>query len=290
MPLIPFPSVPKLPGVPALPRSAKFPPIVRAGLGLLQGTLWRIFQVQTRWGIWDSKGKPLGDPSKFTGLIGNALEAAGLGSTLSTGSVDYSKETRVSDFPLERGGFAAYNKVETPAAPQVVLCMQGSEKNRRTFLEAIDKACKSTDLYSVVTPEVTYINYTVERYNYARHHSKGATLLIVEITLKEIREVSALYTTSNKGQVDKPKEAAATPQADNGKVQPKPREQSTLKAATDRFATQPDKVDGLSGAPKNADGTITSGTGNVYNADGTSAADGTAGTSTRASRMAEYKF
>ncbi len=60
MALIPFPDVPKLPGVPALPRSAKFPPIVRAGLGLLQGMLWRIFQVQTRWGICDSKGKPLG--------------------------------------------------------------------------------------------------------------------------------------------------------------------------------------------------------------------------------------
>ena len=230
MPLIPFPSVPKLPGVPALPRSAKFPPIVRAGLGLLQGMLWRIFQVQTRWGIWDSKGKPLGDPSKFA-----TLEAAGLGSTLSTGSVDYSKETRVSDFPLERGSFAAYNKVETPAAPQVVLCMQGSEKNRRTFLEAIDKACKSTDLYSVVTPEVTYINYTVERYNYARHNSKGATLLIVEITLKEIRQVSALYTTSNKGQVDKPKEAGATPQADNGKVQAQTPKPSTLKSIANKL-------------------------------------------------------
>ena len=89
MPLIPFPSVPKLPGVPALPRSAKFPPIVRAGLGLLQGMLWRIFQVQTRWGIWDSKGKPLGDPSKFTGLIGNALEAAGLGSGCGAGKGSY---------------------------------------------------------------------------------------------------------------------------------------------------------------------------------------------------------
>ena len=235
MPLIPFPSVPKLPGVPALPRSANFPPAARAGLGLLQGMLWRIFQVQTRWGIWDSKGKPLGDPSKFTGRIGNALEAAGLGSMLSTGSVDYSKETRVSDFPLERGSFAAYNKVETPAAPQVVLCMQGSEKNRRTFLEAIDKACKSTDLYSVVTPEVTYINYTVERYNYARHNSKGATLLIVEITLKEIRQVSALYTTSNKGQVDKPKEAGATPQADNGKVQAQTPKPSTLKSIANKL-------------------------------------------------------
>lgn len=235
MPLIPFPNVPKLPGVPALPRSAKFPPIVRAGLGLLQGMLWRVFQVQTRWGIWDSKGKPLGDPSKFTGLIGNALEAAGLGSTLSTGSVDYSKETRVSDFPIEGGAFASYNKVETPASPQVVLCMQGSEKNRRTFLEAIDKACKSTDLYSVVTPEVTYINYTVERYNYARHNSKGATLLIVEITLKEVRQVSAYYAQSNKGQVDKPKDASATPQADNGKVQAQTPQPSTLKSIANKL-------------------------------------------------------
>lgn len=230
MALIPFPSVPKLPGVPALPRSAKFPPAVRAGLGLLQGMLWRIFQVQTRWGIWDSKGRPLGDPSKFA-----ALEAAGLGSTLSTGSVEYSKETRVSDFPIEGGAFASYNKVETAASPQVVLCMQGSEKNRRTFLEAIDKACKSTDLYSVVTPEVTYINYTVERYNYARHNSKGATLLIVEITLKEVRQVSALYTQSNKGQVDKPKEASATPQADNGKVQPQTPQPSTLKSIANKL-------------------------------------------------------
>ena len=235
MPLIPFPSVPQLPGVPALPRSAKFPPAARAGLGLLQGMLWRIFQVQTRWGIFDSKGKPLGDPSKFTGLIGNALEAAGLGSVLSTGSVDYSKETRVSDFPLEGGTFASYNKVETPAAPQVVLCMQGGESNRRTFLEAVDKACKSTDLYSVVTPEVTYINYAVERYNYARHNSKGATLLIVEITLKEIRQVSALYSTSNKGQVDKPKEAGATPQADNGKVQAQTPKPSTLKSIANKL-------------------------------------------------------
>ena len=251
MPLIPFPSVPKLPGVPALPRSAKFPPIVRAGLGLLQGMLWRIFQVQTRWGIWDSKGKPLGDPSKFTGLIGNALEAAGLGSTLSTGSVDYSKETRVSDFPLERGSFASYNKVEQPANPSVTLCLTGSEKNRRTFLEAIDKATKSTDLYSVVTPEVTYVNYSVERYSYSRRSSKGATLLIVDISLREIRQVSAQYTQSNKGQVDQPKEASATPQADNGKVQPKTPDKSTLKSLADKLPSLADKASSyLQGALK----------------------------------------
>jgi hypothetical protein len=235
MAFIPFPNIPKLPGVPAIPRSAKFPPLARVALGLTQGLLWRLFQIETRWGIFDSKGKALGDPAKFTGFIGSVLDSAGLGSTLSTGAVDYSKETRVSDFPLERGSFASYNKVEMPASPTVTLCLSGSEKNRRTFLEAIDKACKSTDLYSVVTPEVTYVNYSVERYNYSRRSNRGATLLVVDITLREIREVSAQYTQSNKGQVDKPKEAGATPQADNGKVQAKTPQKSTLKSLAEKL-------------------------------------------------------
>ncbi len=230
MPLIPFPDVPKFPGVPSIPRSPAFPPAIRAGLGLVQGTLLRIFQVQTRWGIFDSKGVSLGDPSKFTGLIGDALDIAGLSSTLSTNSVDYSKETRVSDFPLEQGGFASYNKVETPASPMVTLNFTGSEKDRRTFLEAIDTAVKSTNLYSVVTPEVTYIDYSVERYSYSRRASKGATLLIVEITLKEIRQVSSQYTQSSKTQVNAPKDIGATPITDNGKVQAKAPDTSTLKA------------------------------------------------------------
>lgn len=235
MPLIPFPNIPNVPGVPALPRSPNFPPAARATLGALQGLLWRVFQVQTRWGIFDSKGRPLGDPSKLSGLASAALDAIGIGSTLSTGSVDYSKETRVSDFPIEQGSFASYNKVETPASPSVTLCFTGSESGRRSFLEAIDSACKSTDLYSVVTPEVTYINYSVERYNYQRRSSKGATLLIVEISLKEIRQVSALYGMANPGGVDTPKDAGATPQSDNGKVQATTPPTSTLKSLANKL-------------------------------------------------------
>ena len=181
-------------------------------------------------------------PAKFTGLIGNALDAAGLGSTLSTNAVEYSKETRVSDFPIEQGGFASYNKVEAPAAPTVTLCLTGSEKNRRTFLDAIDAACKSTDLYSVVTPEVTYIDYSVERYNYQRRNSKGATLLLVEITLKEIRQVSAAYSISDKGQVDAPQDAGAAPQVDNGKVQAQTPKPSTLKSLADKLPGLADKA------------------------------------------------
>lgn len=232
MALIPFPNIPKLPGVPAIPRSAKFPPTVRAGLGIIQGALWRFFQVQTRWGIYDSKGRPLWNPSQLSGALEVLLGTVG-GPSLSTSAVDFSKETRVSDFPLERGSFASYNKVETAATPLVTLAMSGSESDRTAFLDALDKACKSTDLYSVVTPEVTYVDYSLERYNYQRRSSKGATLLIVEIALKEIRQVSAQYT--NKGEVNQPKEPGATPTTDNGKVQAQTPRVSVLKSVAKKL-------------------------------------------------------
>lgn len=247
MPLIPFPSVPSLPGVPAIPRSPSFPQLARVGLGLAQSLLLRGFQSQTQWGIFDSAGKALGDPSKFSGLTGDILATAGIGPTLSTNSFDFSKETKVSDFPVEKGSFASYNKVEQPATPIVTFCMSGSENDRRTFLETIDKAAKSTDLYSVVTPEVTYIDYSIERYNYSRRSARGANLLIMEIGLKEIRQVSSQYTQSAKGQVDAPKDAGATPVADNGKVQAKTPDTSTLKAIANKLPALADKAKALLG-------------------------------------------
>lgn len=224
MSLIPYPNVPQSQGVPSIPRSPKFPAAGQAVLGVLQGILWRLFQVDSRWGIFDANGKALGDPSKFAAI----LQTIGLGATVSTNSVQYSKETKVADFPIENGSFASYNKVEAAAEPRVVLCFTGNENERRTFLDSLDKACKSTDLYSVVTPEVTYINYSIERYDYERRSSSGTTLLKVELSLKEIRQVSAQYTQSNRLLVDKPKDVGATPQADNGKVQAKIPEKSTL--------------------------------------------------------------
>lgn len=245
MPLIPFPNIPKLPGVPSLPRSPSFPTVAQAALGAIQGAIWRALQVQTQWGIYDAKGKPLGDPALFTGIAGALLESIGIGSTLSTSGVEFSKEAKVSDFPTEGGKFASYNKVEMPATPAVILCMAGSESNRNTFLNAIDKACKSTDLYSVVTPEVTYVGYTLERYNYIRHSDRGATLLVVELFLKEVRAVSALYTKSNKGKVGDTKSTSATPATDNGKIQPQQPETSTLKSLVKKFPALVDKVKGL---------------------------------------------
>lgn len=241
MPTIPFPDVPKVPGVPAIPRSPLFPPAAQAALGLVQGALWRSFQSGTRWGIFDSQGKALADPSKLTGAAGTLAGSLGVGATLSTDSVDFSKETRVSDFPVERGSFAAYNKVELPATPTVTLCLAGTEAERTQFLAAIDAACKSVDLYDVVTPEVTYKGYSIERYAYQRRTSRGATLIAVELGLKEILQVSAQYTQTQRP-TQEPSAAATT---DNGKVQAQTPKQSALKSLASKIPTLGDIIKGV---------------------------------------------
>lgn len=230
---IPFPNVPDVPGVPAIPRSPNFPPTVQTAVGLLQGMLWRFFAVETQWGIFDADGKPLGDPNGFSDITSDVLQSLGLdlwgvGSTASTGAINYSKETKVSDFPIEEGSFASYNKVETPGAPVVTLCFSGNESTRKQFLNNIDAACKSTDLYSVVTPEVQYVGYSVERYGYQRRAASGMTLLVVEITLKEIRQVSAQYAKATNAQLGVAKNPDAEPNLDNGKVQPQAPKDSVL--------------------------------------------------------------
>lgn len=230
MSLIPFPNVPSAPGVPQIPRSPNFPPAVQAGLGTIQGAIWNALQTNSRWGIYDQFGKPLADPSKLTGIIGSLVSSVGglpgLSSpTVSTNSVDYRKEMKVSDFPIERGSFASYNKIELPATPLVTLCMTGKESDRTKFLKAIDDATKSLNLYTVATPEVDYINYSIERYNYQRRSSHGATLLMVEIALKEIRQVTPQYSNSRTANS---KSAAATPVSDSGKVQGVEPPKSTL--------------------------------------------------------------
>lgn len=224
MAIIPFPNVPDSPGVPLIPRSPNFPPLAGIGLGVLEGIIWRSFQINSRWGIFDSQGRALGNPQNLI------LESIGIGSTLSTASVEFSKETRVSDFPLEKGGFASYNKVELPAEPIVTLNISGSDSARQAFLNDIDKACKSTDLYDVVTPEITYKGYSIERYNYQRKSERGCTLLRVEIGLKEVREVSAQFTKAA------PKQPGAQPQVDNGKVQAQEPDVSTLKGIANKAA------------------------------------------------------
>jgi len=241
MPTIPFPNVPNYPGVPALTRpvtaAIASSPVLAIALGTVENVLIAALQQAPKWGIFDTDGNQLGINASGSNAIISALTSQVTGDSgpvVSTFSFDFVKETRISNFPLEEGSFANYNKVETPASPLVTLILDGSEDDRTRFLEAIDAACVSTDLYSVVTPEITYANYSVSRYSYQRRATKGATLLMVEVALEEIRQVSAAFTTAATPIVS-PQDPASTPQTSNGITQPSTPGTSTLKSVFNKL-------------------------------------------------------
>ena len=224
MALIPFPNVPYpvdgiLSGIPPIPRSPNFPPTLGVVLSTVQGALWRALEIDNSWGIFDETGARLGDTTLFgistTGTIGTIIGALG-GPTISTVGMSYSKDTRIADFPVERGTFASYNKVEMPSEPMVTLAMVGSDAERTKFLSDIEAACKSTKLYSVVTPDATYIEHSIERYNYERTSQNGAYLLTMQIFLKQIRQVQATFT-----KIANAKNPTSVSQQSGGQVQPR---------------------------------------------------------------------
>ena len=241
MPTIPFPNVPAYPGVPTLTRRASAAiassPALSIGIGTVENILIGALQQAPKWGIFDSDGNQLGISSSTASIV-SAVASQLTGDTapvLSTYSFDFTKEARVSNFPIEAGKFASYNKVETPGNPVVTLILDGSEDDRTRFLETIDAACVSTDLYNAVTPEITYANYTVERYTYQRRASKGATLLMVEVSLKEIRQATAIYATVTTAPIVNPQNPSSAPQVNNGMTQPATPATSTLKSIFNKF-------------------------------------------------------
>lgn len=234
MPNIPFPDVPEYPGVPPLLRAGNAAiasvPALAIGIGTLEGILGNALQQPLSWGIFDSLGNQLGASSDSNNSILSALANQLTGSsapTISTLSFDFTRESKVSDYIVEEGGFAAYNKVRLASHPVVELAFAGSQDERTNFINALDAASGTTDLYSIITPEVQYVNYNIERYRLERRADKGVTLLVFEISLIEIRQVSATFTQGTPS-ITNPQNASATSPTNNGLTQPAAVPQSTL--------------------------------------------------------------
>lgn len=234
MPNIPFPNVPLSPGVPLLPRSPNFPPLAKVVLGAVTGALWRAFQTDSQWGIFNKAGKSVLDPSApISSMSGSLLSSIGIGSTLSTSGVEISAESKVSDFPVESGSFATYNKVEMPFMARVEVCLTGSESDRAKFLLTLDDLRKSTELLDVATPDFKFTDCTIMDYNYQRTSQSGATLLRVAISLKQVRQVTSAYTEAKK--IDQPKTPSAALTSDTGKVQAKTPDQSMIRNVANKL-------------------------------------------------------
>ena len=212
MPTIPFPNVPNYPGVPAIPRTSPGSPTITMSVAPANQEWINQVPGTTGWGIVTPGGVPIYTPTA--------------GGTLSIYTLGVTRSMQVSDFPVEANvsgqgaAFASFNKVFQPYKLTVALALSGTEAEKIGFLSALDDACSSTDLWNVHTPDQQFATLngacTVDRYSYQRSATRGATMLIVEVTLTHILQVSPAYTNQA---INSPQSPSAVSSVNNGIVQ-----------------------------------------------------------------------
>jgi len=120
------------------------------------------------WGLYDQQGEKVLEPDSFLG-------------------VRYRDGSRIVDYPLEQGAFQSYNKVATPFDVAITMAIGSNIDQREGFLRQLARLKASLDLFIVITPEITFQNVNIEAYDYERRARNGASLIVFDIFLREVR-------------------------------------------------------------------------------------------------------
>jgi hypothetical protein len=153
--------------------TASMPPMLTSDVpgGLFRGPTWGIFS-QNNFPIapWDSVIK-----------------------------VEYKHEYRIADFPIERGGFESYNKVQMPFDCRISFVIGSNARgpnNRAQFLVFLEQAVASLELFTVITPEAVYKSANLVHMEYTRESHRGVNLLLVDVWVQEIRLTTGSQVTN----------------------------------------------------------------------------------------------
>ena len=141
-------------GIPQLmtpPASSAF----KSAITLAQGAIWDYLSTDVKWGIYyagTSYPVILGTvkPSSISGVLNQATSLSGVKSLLngqlvstevtidSVVALNQRKGSELSNYRVETGSFATFNKVEKPRQIQVRLTKGGTEEERGMFLRWLD--------------------------------------------------------------------------------------------------------------------------------------------------------
>jgi hypothetical protein len=194
MPLIPYPDVPPVPGVPDIASFAGLAILPAPLFAVLDGLNLPFLQAPIRWGVFTADGQT-------QALIPDSVVG-----------FEYANSSRVSDYPVEQGAFASYNKVSTPFDVRMRVTVGGTEANRSGFIYSLDQMLAATDLFSLLTPERIYPNVTLVHYDFKRESTNGVTLLTIDCAFREVRIVTA-------AQFSQTQSVSAESPANQGQVQ-----------------------------------------------------------------------
>jgi len=149
--------------------------------------------IAQQWGLYDQSGLPA--------VIADNVQ-----------SLEVTLDAQISDFPVENGGFASYNKVIRPFDIRLAMTRGGSVEDRQSFIQQVQEAWQSLDLFNVVTPEVVYLDVNVVGVRRLVESDRGVGLMMLEVMLRKVRQTGRLAFTNTA-------EAASAGANNNGPVQ-----------------------------------------------------------------------
>ena len=129
--------------------------------------------------------------------------------------IEYGADASVVSAPIEKGSYTSFNKVKRPPVIRILFTLEGwtgfsgsipnlsnfTLTSRSDMLAALDAMVETADKYDIETPDTTYEDYDLVRYNY-RTSDRDVTLLTVEAIFQsvlEVAEVTLTSTTANDG-------------------------------------------------------------------------------------------
>jgi len=176
MPLIPYPNVPPLPGVPPLSRTGA--QYVGAALAVVAQFLpTDLFGQQ--WAIIDNETETVVlVPDSFVDF-------------------EFKQDQKIPIYPLQAGAFASYNKVSLPYEIRVtVTCSGNGPMQKDNFINTLNQLLTSLTLLDIQTPGKTYTSVNLVHVDYRREARNGATLIIAKLWFQWVRIVTSSAPTA----------------------------------------------------------------------------------------------
>lgn len=209
IPTATFPSVPQLPGVPQLARpigalAASLPTIIRKFFApAMPGVLFHAIKAAPVWGVFDAKGNQVISPDSIMDF-------------------GFRGEWRVSNYPVQAGQFSSFNKVSVPYETFVRMVKGSTLADRTQFESDCRTVAASMDMFTVITPERSYVGVNGVRLEILRREAKGAFFIDAEMFFQEIKTVTPQYSTTTTAAANtaNAQNPAAVPPQNLGLVQP----------------------------------------------------------------------
>lgn len=114
-------------------------------------------------------------------------------------------ESTISDYPVETGAFAAYNKVRRPIGVSVTLVKTGSDVARLTWLAAIQQSelQQPTRLFTLISPQGVYVDYTLVGLSFETRQDRGSNMLYLTMQFTQVQQIPS--SADAKSNVKEPK-------------------------------------------------------------------------------------